>query len=180
MGANFAAIGRLQMDLIVLALSCDLTRVASVMFSNSLSDVSHRQAPGWLDGEGGSQHYMVHTFADDDSRLVRINTWYASQFAYLLAKMKAQKEPDGSSLLDHSLLFWPHEIAIGKVHDGRNTPYLLAGKLGGALKAGRYLQYGGQGRRNNDLLISILNAFGVSATTFGKPEWCHGALPGLV
>ena len=28
-------------------------------------------------------------------------------------------------------------------------------------------------------MVSILNSFGVEATTFGDPRFCHGPLPGI-
>jgi hypothetical protein len=34
-------------------------------------------------------------------------------------------------------------------------------------------------RSNNDLLVSILNSFGLEAQTFGDPRFCKGPLPGL-
>jgi hypothetical protein len=32
---------------------------------------------------------------------------------------------------------------------------------------------------NNDLMVSILNSFGVQTNTFGDPRFCKGALPGI-
>lgn len=63
---------------------------------------------------------------------------------------------------------------------------MLAGNVGGALQTGRHLQFPGRvqnlgnGYTTNDLLVSILNSFGYSDTSFGYPDICRGALPGLV
>ena len=49
--ANFGAIGKLQMDMLVMALTCDITRVASLQWTRSVGDVvyglgrRHRGAP---------------------------------------------------------------------------------------------------------------------------------------
>jgi hypothetical protein len=67
---------------------------------------------------------------------------------------------------------------VGNTHSHNRMPFVLAGSAGGAIETGRLLTYGG--RPHNDLLVSILNAFGVAATTFGAPEHCTGPLEGLL
>ena len=57
---------------------------------------------------------------------------------------------------------------------------MLAGSAGGALRTGRFLSYEGRELPHNNLLVSLLNAMDVPDTTFGKPEWCPGTLPGLL
>jgi hypothetical protein len=171
----FPAVGRLQMDLLVMALACDLTRVASLQWSRSVSQVRF----SWL-GITDAHHDLSH-LGDDDAasqdKLTRINRWYAEQLSYLIASMKAVPEGSGS-LLDNTVILWCNELGKGNIHSRENAPYVLAGRAGGALKTGRYLRYDGMVPHNN-LLVSILNVMGVSATTFGKPEWCTGPLPNL-
>ena len=56
-------------------------------------------------------------------------------------------------------------------------PFLIAGDAGGAFRTGRYLKY--DGVPHNNLLVSLLNAYGIADATFGNPDYCTGALPGL-
>lgn len=56
-------------------------------------------------------------------------------------------------------------------------PLLLAGN-GGGLRTGRWLKY--NSRSHNDLLVSLLNLFGDTRTTFGDPKYCAGPLTNLV
>jgi hypothetical protein len=64
---NFPAIGKLQMDLLVAALACDLTRVGSIQWSNAVSATVHT----WLGATQG-HHELSHTGdADEDERVVR-------------------------------------------------------------------------------------------------------------
>jgi hypothetical protein len=99
-----------------------------------------------------------------------------TQFAYLLRKLNEVVEPDGSRLLDNTVVMTWSEMATG-THVLKNVPYLLAGSAGGYFKTGRWLKYAGEPHGN--LLVSLLNAMGVPVTTFGKPEWCTGPLARL-
>jgi hypothetical protein len=174
---SFPAMGTLQMDLLALALTCDLTRVASLQWSRSTSQVRFT----WLGIREG--HHEISHLADDDTaavaKLTQINNWYAKQFAYLVGKLADAREVDGSRLLDSSLLLWCNELGKGNEHSRMQAPYVLAGGAGGALRTGRFLTYTGD-PPHNDLLVSLCQAMDVPATTFGKAEWCRGPLPGLL
>ena len=175
---DFPAIGALQMDLLVMALACDLTRVASLQWSRSVSQVRFT----WLTPAIPEGHHDLSHRPDSDAsavdKLTRINRWYATQLATLMTKMKAVPEGDGT-LLDHTLILWCNELAIGNIHSRTDAPYVLGGGAGGALTTGRFLTYAGDVPHNN-LLVSLLNAMGLPDQTFGKPDWCTGPLPGLV
>jgi hypothetical protein len=83
----------------------------------------------------------------------------------------------GHTLLDESVVYYGSHLQNVATHQKTNMPFLLAGG-GGGLRPGRFLKYGG--RSHNDLLVSILNLFGDTRTTFGDPEYCEGPLSGLV
>ena len=176
---SFPTIGKLQMDLLALALTCDLTRVASLQWSRSVSMTRFT----WLTPTITDAHHDLSHRGDDDApaqeKLLRINTWYAAQLAYLLAKLASAQETDGSRLLDSTLLLWSNELGKGNAHSRQNAPYVLAGQAGGALRTGRFLSYTGDLPHNN-LLVSVLQAMDVPVTKFGKEEWCTGALTGLL
>jgi hypothetical protein len=181
---NFPAAGRMQMDLLVMALACDLTRVASLQWNKATSRVRHE----WV-GVPDEHHELSHSGDRDlaaTDKLRRITTWYASQFAYLIERLRAIPDGDGT-LLDNTVVLWTSEVAKGNNHSAADKPYLLGGRAGGALRTGRWLDYGkGAGRAgtepvpHNDLLVSLMNALDVEATTFGNPEYCTGPLRGLL
>ena len=175
---DFPAIGAQQIDLLVMALACDVTRVASLQWSRSVSQVRFT----WLNPTVPEGHHDLSHRPDNDpaavDKLTRINAWYATQLATLMTKLKAIPEGDGT-MLDHTLILWCNELAIGNVHSRVDAPYVLGGRAGGALTTGRFLTYPGDVPHNN-LLVSILNAMGIPDRTFGKTDWCTGPLPGLV
>jgi hypothetical protein len=162
---------QVQMDLVVYALACERTRVASFMWDHAASNLV------WsFIGVGVQHHQSFH----DGNFGAQEKIWieYAKQFAYLLDKMREVKEGDGT-LLDNSLVLWTSEQANGYRHSHDNMPLLLAGNAGGTVTTNRWLKYTGNPPHNN-LLVSILNAMGVPATRFGTPEWCTGPLPRVV
>ncbi|WP_224242184.1 DUF1552 domain-containing protein [Hyalangium gracile] len=172
---NYPAVGRLQMDLLAMALTCNLTKVATLQWSRSVSQVSHPWA-----GVADRHHDLSH-FGDSDTvvqdKLTKINTWYAQQFAYLLGKLNSITEGD-KKLLDNTAVLWGNELGKGNSHTRNDVPFVLAGSCGGYFRTGRYLKY--NNAWHNDLLVSVLNAMGVPATKFGNPAHCKGPLPNLV
>lgn len=197
---NFVEIGQLQLELMALAFSCDLTRVASMQWSTAESTVIH---DGWLDiqFDGTTEHHMLtHNETEEVSMdaselnatqvavvredLTKIHTWYAEQFAFFLDKLKSYPEGDGT-VLDNSLIFWTNELGMGGEHTYTNVPYVLAGSAGGQLQTGRYLDYLGDaepgygGPSNNNLYVSFQKLFGIDSDTFGDANF-PGELSGLV
>ena len=56
-------------------------------------------------------------------------------------------------------------------------PFMLAGG-GGGLRTGRWVKYASLS--HNNLLVSILNLFGDTRTTFGEAQYCTGPLTNIV
>ena len=173
---NFPAIGRAQLDLLVTALACGLTRVASIQWAHTVSPVVYR----WL-GLSEGHHDLSHK---DDSNVqgvadfVKAERWHAEQFAYLLNALRDLPEPGGSgSMLDNSLVLWAKELADGRLHDGKSVPLILAGKAGGYLKTGRYLNF--NGAPHQKMLVSVCRGMGLMNPTFGDPSHGTGPLEGL-
>jgi hypothetical protein len=119
---------------------------------------------------------------DDDvhawNKLRIIRRWYMEQFAYLLSRLDAIQEGEGT-MLDNTVVLLASEITQGNTHSHVDAPFLLAGSGGGYFKTGRHLNFAGDIPHNN-LLVSIMNAMGLPATTFGDPEFCSGPLVELI
>jgi hypothetical protein len=163
-------------DLAVLALACDTTRVVGLQWSKSVSNTQF----AWLDIPEG-HHDLSHESndnADAIAKITKINRWYAERFAYLLQKMSAIPEGDGT-LLDNCVVLWCNELGRGNSHTRKVIQWVLAGGGGGSLKTGRYLQYP-EATPHNKLHVSLCNAFGIQTDTFGNPDFGTGQLPGLL
>jgi hypothetical protein len=167
---GFPEIGRAQMDLMVLAFACDISRVVTLQWSTAESTTVHGQL-----GIEREHHDMSHDYANQIGNMSAITTWYAEQFAYLLGQLKQIPEGDGT-LLDNMLMFWPNELSEAEVHDRRRLPYLLAGNVGGQLETGRYLQY--DGTPHNHLLAKFFDFYGLDVPSFGEADYA-GKITGL-
>lgn len=172
--ANFPAISRLQIDLLVASLVCDATRVTSLLWAGAANEVRFT----WL-GQTGGHHTISHdNGATGRAQRIAAHIWFSGEVAYLLQKLKAV--PDGTgTLLDNSLVVWGNELADGAAHSQQPIPVLLAGKAGGALKTGRFIDFGR--RKHNGLLVSMAHLMGMpEVTKFGSLDDGTGPLPGLV
>jgi hypothetical protein len=172
-------------DMIALALTCDLTRVVTFMSEIPLNTQTNFAFVGV---DSANYHDDISHHGGDPTKLAGIqtvNTFYAQQFAYLLGKLAATTDVDGtSSVLDNSIVIFTSEFGDGDDHYHWNLPVLVAGKAGGAFKTGRHILYpstpdNGPGaretaRRNDmplaNLYISIMQAFGMSVSTFGSVD----------
>ncbi len=175
--ANFPAITTAQIDMMVTALACDMTRVASLQLSHTVSPT----VPSWLNIAEG-HHSLSHI---DDSNVagvlqfVAAERWFAEQFRYLIERLEETPEPDGQgSMLDNSLVLWPKEMGDARQHTCKGVPFVLAGSANGQLETGRYLEFAGES--HGKLLVSVCQALGLDTQSFGNPSVGTGPLPGLL
>ena len=153
----------LMLDLQLLALRSDLTRVVTFMLANAASVRSFD-----FIGVTGAHHELSH-HNDDPVKidaLTQIDTWEVNEFAYLLDQMQGTVDPSGSTLLDNSLVFFSSEISDGNNHNHFDLPVLLAGRGGGAVNPGQHRWLPNKTPIAN-LYLTMLGAAGVPATTFG-------------
>ena len=169
---------KLMSDLMVLALQCDATRAITFMLGNAGSG----RVYNFL-GISGGHHEISHHGNDaaKHAQLEKIDIWEMTQFAYLLEKMQAVSEGEGT-LLDHCAVFFSSEIEDGNSHSHFNMPIVLAGRAGGALHPGRHISFAGPREQAKQpsvgkLFVSILSALGMSVTKFGDDG--DGPLSGL-
>jgi hypothetical protein len=197
----FDAITDLHIDLLALAMGCDITRFATLV----LNDLSYADNPLGLpeDNHGG----MAHTYAasplgssgnpvgsgDPESwkLLAKFNRYCYGKVARLLQRL------DQAGILDSTLVYSSSDMGNPASHSTRNVPTVLAGGANGKIRMGRRIKYRTdcpsgtwcdasgpdyQTVANNRLLISIAHAFGVDIENFGnqaEPALAMGALPEL-
>jgi hypothetical protein len=165
--AAIPKVGKLMMDMIVMAMACDMTSVATLQWS----DTEAKHTFPWLKLTE-HHHYYQHDGGFKPVECEKICTWYSEMHLYLLQAMAAV-DMGGRSLLDESVVFFGSELQEPPSHMKNNMPLLLAGN-GGGLRTGRWLKYNGVS--HNNLLVSILNLFGDARRTFGDPKHCTGPL----
>ncbi|WP_179137306.1 DUF1552 domain-containing protein [Candidatus Entotheonella palauensis] len=172
---HFELVGKLQMDLAALALSCDMTRVLGLQWSHPVS-------PTRMAWTGSSQrhhdasHYG-HAGSATAANFILLQRWYMDQLRYFIDQLSSRPDGDGT-LLDNTLILVFSELGDGNLHNHKNMPFILAGGAGGTLSTGRYLHYGGDA--HTKLLVSIANAMDVNISTFGYSGHGTGGLNNLL
>lgn len=180
-------------DVLTLALSCDVSRVVTYMFRKEGAFGAHtfpflgvgkagEDDPFSGAANGTSHHSISHWDHDADNdnfnRLLKINTWYMSQIADLIERLKKIPEGNGS-VFDNTIILYGSGIAEGG-HTLDHIPFMLLGNGGGAIQTGQYLDVGS--RPHNDLLLTLMRAMDLGDTTFGDPEYSKpdSVIPGVL
>jgi hypothetical protein len=178
----------IMLDLAVLALQCDVTRVLTFMFARGTSQQDFK----FLLGVASPHHNISHhgNNADNLDKLKKIGRWEMEQWAGFLKRLDAIIEADGKTLLDNSIAYLNSEISDGNAHRKQDMPIVLAGSAGGKLKIdGSHHMYTkmnfprptvgpGGGPHAIKLFVSMMNAFGIADQTFGDGS-ASGPLPEL-
>jgi hypothetical protein len=149
----------LLLDLIVLALQTDQTRVATGLLGH-MGDVYRKL--------NLKDTYHGYTHANNEpggqKAMATIDRARVGHMAYLLGKMKAVKEADGSTLLDNSLVHFGG--GMGTWHESTDLPNIIAGHGGGKFKMGDHVSFKQEPLAN--LYVAMLQAAGVPQKSFAE------------
>ena len=182
--ANFPMILRGQIDLMVQAMACGLSRVGVIQGSHHTSELimsrfagTEMHDPGFDMRSHQASHYGARH--DDTHRefadYVKQRRWWVARFKYLLDELAARPEGDGT-MLDHSTVVLCSEVCDGNTHLHDRLPFVLAGRAGGAIRTGRFLNYNYE--RHSNLLVAIARAMGQGIDHFGQAS--SGPLGGVL
>jgi len=165
---NMPELTRMQMDLMVNSFAADFARIATFQITNSVGQPKMR----WLGIEEG-HHELSHepdSNASAYESLIKINTWYCEQIAYLAKRLSETPEPNGTgSILDNTTIVWTNELGKGNSHTRDDIPFVLVGG-GLGFTTGRALDF--KGVSHNRLLMSFCDGMGFSEKSFGNPDFC--------
>ena len=168
--ADFEEHAKLMMDLQLLALQTDLTRVATFMIGKELSGRQYPQT-----GVSEAHHPLSHhnQSAVMVDKMAKINTYHVQLLAWYLAKLDATPDVDGS-LLDNMTVMYGGGISNSSGHAGDNLPVILVGGGAGRLqRGGRHLTYAGAPPLAN-MLVSLMDKFDLPVDRIGSS---NGRLP---
>jgi hypothetical protein len=154
---NFGPRIRLILDMLVLALQTDQTRVATAILGHMGDVYKEEKLPD-------SYHGYTHQISEARGQIgmATLDRFRIGHVAYLLEKMKAIKEVDGSTLLDNSLVHFGG--GMGTWHESTDLANLIAGHGGGRLKLGEHIEFKQEPLAN--LYVTMLQAAGVPVKTF--------------
>lgn len=159
---------RMMVDLQVLAMQTDLTRVCSFMLGREISNRSYPEI-----GIADSHHMLSHHGGDPEkiAKLVRINQLHMQQFAYYLDRMSKTADGEGS-LLDSTLVLAGASLGEPNEHDNMNLPIIVAG---GGLPGNRHLVVAKHTPMCN-LMLTMLHQLDIPLEKFGDSTGTLDAL----
>ena len=146
-------------DLLVIALSCDLTRVFNYRYNPAAGDTYFHPI-----GATEAHHVMSHDSAQQDG-VAQIVHYIMGELGYFLQQLAAVPEGAGT-LLDNTAVYCVSEVAVGRTHVTEDIPILVAGRAGGALQAGVHVR--SVGASTSSIPLTLLRAVGVDVDSFGE------------
>jgi len=162
---NFDDHIKMHYDLVALAFKADITRVATLLGARDLTGRSYPFPKNELFPNGGTSvsfHGGSH-HADVPATIAnyaQLNRYHVSTTAYLAELLK--KTPDGDgTLLDHTLILHGTNMGNSNQHQHYDVPHILIGGANGKLKGGRFLNYERKTVTTGNLLLSILDMYGI-------------------
>jgi hypothetical protein len=157
-----AEINEAMCRLAALALSCDLTRVFSLLFAGSVAGTVY-----WQVGQDKPHHQLTHDEAGDQPLVHAATIFVMQRFARLLQELK--DTPDGAgNLLDSCAILASSDTAEGKEHTLKDYPILVAGRAARRLKHPGVHYRSDTHENPSKVLLSILRAVGLRLDRFGK------------
>src|SRR5258708_15631191 len=114
--SNIPALAKPNLDLMILALGCDVTRVVNwFWFAMGSGGVTF----SWL-GHTNTHHNLAHGNALQ--QMTEINTWFSTQLAYVMSGLDKYTDVGGGSMLDNTLIFGWNQMGNGSAHLAHRAP----------------------------------------------------------
>lgn len=158
-----------MVDLIHMAFVCDLSRVASLMFTYAQCFLNMKPVYGYPSDLHELGHYSMGGGDKGANAVADGVAWHVRHFARLVKKLRDTEDVDGSTLLDNTgmvLVFeggWgydPEQDKQGTAHSSENMVVLAAGHAGG-LNAKGGVHVRAQGQHPVRVTNTVLGAVGV-------------------
>jgi hypothetical protein len=182
-GGDWHSKSKAFIDLAVLAMACDLTRVVLLQYSDSwgVNYSDYSIGTGTESLGTWSDHFISHKLDDTDRatdldgldrteamrianvRVVNTSRFKVRRFAYLVNALKSVATAEGT-LLDECLVLYASENGDGDSHARKRMPTLIAGHAGG-FTTGRTLAAPNQ--TTGALHASLIKRFGMPIETYG-------------
>jgi hypothetical protein len=170
----------LMIDLVTMAVRCDITRVVSFMLDDARSDFVYDFLTERKFSDTGSMpgtakcagyHGLQHA-GDRNNGFATIGWWNAQKAAELAGKLMAIQEGESGNALDNTVITFASGMHGGN-HDAQNLPIALIGGGGRVLKTNRHVAFASE-QRLADVHLTLLQK------VFGCPDASFGASAGII
>ena len=205
LATSFTKGGDMMMDLMALAMTCDVNRTFVFLYPGYViykwDGLAMTKEHHGLSHRTGDFTVGGNCYAGVLDMIAQIDTWLAGKFTRLVQTFDSMPEGDGT-LLDNTATMWLPELSDGAAHNLNNLPIIIAGSAGGYLKQGAAVNVEGKtiGKGNsesscanggtigntgssggnqpiNKLYVTLMNAVGCKAAD-GGPVTTFGVFDG--
>ena len=153
---------KLMYDLIALAFEGDITRSATFMLGRDLSSITHPES-GYTGGWHATSHH-----GDTPANIAnyaKVNRYHVSNLVYFMDKLSKIQDVEGTAL-DNVLIYKGSNMGNSHRHAHEKVPVILAGGIDGSFRGNRHISYPDNTERTSNMLLSILNLYGINVPTF--------------
>ncbi len=159
--ASYEEHAKLMIDLQVLAMQADLTRVITFQLARETSKRSYPEV-----GVPESHHPLSHHGNNPNKieRLAKINRFHVSLFAYLLGRLAATEERS-TPLLNNTVCMLGSGMGNPNVHDHTNLPTIVAGGNAAGFTGGKHIEYPKHTPLAN-IHLTLLQSLGLDLESF--------------
>jgi hypothetical protein len=169
----------IMIDLVTLALQCDLTRVVTFAMDDARSDFIYSfltlrdftptgstPSPTAMPIQG---LHGLSAAGDSNSGWATINYWFVQKLVRLCQKLQAIQDGTAGSILDQSVVWFGTEMHGGN-HDGLDLPLLYVGSGGGRLVVDQHIDFTSRptGEDLANVYFTFLNkVYDIGTASFG-------------
>ena len=149
----------MMIDLQILAMQADMTRVGTFMIGREVSGRSYPEI-----GVPDAHHPLSHHGGDPEkiAKLTKINTLHMEQVAYYLKRISETKDGD-KPLIASTMVLAGASLADPNRHDHRNLPVIVAG---GLIKGDRHVTVDKDTPMTN-MMLAMMDTLDVHADKLG-------------
>jgi hypothetical protein len=155
--------------LVTMALTCNLTRVYSHLWSGARDDNTYP-----VIGINSDHHGLTHGSPQDNEQAALIETYIMEQFADMATVMSETPMGDGT-VLDGTLLYGVSDLAEPQSHVMSNYHIVLMGHAGGQLPGNMHLRL--PGRRVTELMLTMQQMMGLDIDNYGSWDNTNKTMP---
>ncbi len=173
-----------MVDLIHMAFTCDLSRVASLMFTYAQCFLNMNPLFGYPSDLHEMSHYSVGGGTNGANAVADGVSWHVKHCARLMQKLRETDDFDGSKILDNTALvlvfeggmgYDPEQDQNGSPHSTENMAVMIGGLAGGLnASGGKHIR--APGAHPVQCINTVMNALGYQ----GQLGEVSGTIPGLV
>lgn len=184
--SRYSAVDRgLMLDaytlLLVAAIKCGATRVASMTLARGVDDLNFDSLLGV---KAGVWHEHGHSTAGEASLDMRkVHQWHMQKAAALINLLNVPEPGTNGTYLDNSIVYVGNEQADHVAHSYTDRPILIAGGGGGLLQTNKYIDYSPSVRESRDynrLLVTFMQAMGLVQSDYYTADMiARGIKPGF-